>query len=74
MAPSIDIILTSSSLDNRTTTNERYWNNNLLPSKWTENCPVPLMNLGAKDVGILSGKQEDYRTMSWMEAKELVGT
>lgn len=74
MAPSIDLIVASDSLDGYSAINELYWNNNLVPSKWTKRCPDYLLGLSVKDIGILSGKQEDYETLSWDEAKRLVGT
>lgn len=74
MAPSIDLIVASDSLGDQSTIDAQYWNNNLVPSKWTKRCPDYLLGLSPKDIGILSGKQEEYQTLSWREAKRLVGT
>lgn len=74
MAPSIDLIVAWNSLDDKSTINLQYWNNNLVPSKWTKRCPDYLLGLSPKDIGILSAKQEEYQTLSWEEAKGLVGT
>lgn len=52
--------------------NQRYWNANLCQSKWTEKCPDYLLGQGAKNIGILSGRQEDYRNLSWSECQRLV--
>lgn len=73
MAPSIDLLTAPTLDDNHSTASQCFWNANLPSSQWTEKCPDFLLGLGTKNIGILSGRQEDYRNLGWEEAKELVG-
>ena len=52
---------------------ERYWNLNVPPEHWTEECPDFLLGEESKNVCILSTRDEDFRGMSWPEVKKIVG-
>lgn len=73
MAPSIEVITTSAANGDHAVVGQHFWNANLPSSQWTEECPDFLLGQATKNIGILSGKQEDYHTLEWPEAKELVG-
>lgn len=72
MAPSIDLITASTTNGDYSNIGQHFWNTNLAPSQWLSECPDFLLGLGSKNIGILSGRQEDYRIVGWEEAKELV--
>lgn len=72
MAPSIDVITAPASNGDYGTLGQHFWNNNVPSSQWTQECPDFLLGLGNKNIGILSARQEDYRNITWEEAKNLV--
>ncbi|KIV97359.1 hypothetical protein, variant [Exophiala mesophila] len=51
-----------------------YWNINRPREEWTEECPEALKNMSAKDIGIISTKDEDCHHFSWEEVKSLAET
>lgn len=57
------------SLPNQTTAAAYYWNINRPQEKWTEECLESLKDMSAKDIGIISTKDEDCHQFSWEEVK-----
>ncbi|KAK4937490.1 hypothetical protein LTR66_015186 [Elasticomyces elasticus] len=51
---------------------QKYWNNNLPEHLWTETCPEFLIGISSKNVGILSGREENWHNFSWEDCKLLV--
>ncbi|KAL0939384.1 uncharacterized protein CTRU02_205995 [Colletotrichum truncatum] len=51
-----------------------YWQVNVPAEHRTEECPEGLRNLSAKDVGILSTLDADYRPQTWDKVRRLVDT
>ena len=49
-----------------------YWQVNVPEGERTAECPEFLQNLSAKDIGIISTPDSEYRTSSWQEVRELV--
>ena len=49
-----------------------YWQVNVPEGERTAECPEFLRNLTAKDIGIISTPDSEYRTSSWPEVRELV--
>ena len=49
-----------------------YWQVNVPEGERTAECPEFLRNLTAKDIGIISMPDSEYRTSSWPEVRELV--
>lgn len=49
-----------------------YWQVNVSPEQRSVECPDFLRNLNAKDVGILSTRDEDYCTPSWEDVRARV--
>lgn len=74
MPPSIDVVATSITGNESLALRQDFWNANLPQSKWTKNCPDFLIGQGPKNIGILSGKQENYHVLTWEESKTFVGT
>lgn len=57
------------STHDQTTVAAYYWNVNRPQEEWTEECPEPLKDMSAKDIGIISTKDEDCHQFSWEEVK-----
>ncbi|KAF6810977.1 hypothetical protein CSOJ01_06044 [Colletotrichum sojae] len=51
-----------------------YWQVNVPPERRTDECPEGLRNLSAKDVGILSTPDAEYRPQTWDAVRRLVAT
>ena len=49
-----------------------YWQVNIPVAQRTPTCPDFLLNINAKDQGIISTRQEDYALMSWPEVRALI--
>lgn len=50
----------------------KWWNANLPPQEWTDQCPDYLIGQTGKNVQIISMSQQDYKIMSWPECQKLV--
>ena len=51
-----------------------YWLVNVPREQWPRECPDFLVHANAKDRGILSTRDERYRSQTWEEVKEIIGT
>lgn len=49
-----------------------FWNTNIPPEEWTEECPDYLSGVDAFDQKQLRVKDSDYRLMPWSEVTDLV--
>ena len=49
-----------------------YWHINVPESQRTEECPEYLLNLSAKDLGIISTPDSTYRLGTWPEVQEII--
>lgn len=49
-----------------------YWNANMQPMKWTDNCPEYLLGISEKNKGILASREEDYQIIPWQLAQHFV--
>jgi hypothetical protein len=52
---------------------QRYWNVNLPPDQWTEECPAFLAGSSDKDKQIIGTRDEMYHFHTWSEVEEFVG-
>jgi hypothetical protein len=52
---------------------QRYWNVNMPESEWTERCPSYLLSATDKNKEVLSGLDDDFRSLNWEEVKQLIG-
>ena len=75
-SPSLRSISPSASSSDNTNSSlsTLYWNINLCPSQWAEDCPPYLQDLPEKSRLALSTRDEDFQVRSWDETKHFVAT
>lgn len=50
----------------------KYWNINVDPPHWSDECPIYLQGLDASDIAHLMVRDEDYRCMGWTEVHAVI--
>jgi len=53
-------------------TREPYWRINVPRDKWPKECPDFLINANAKDRGILSTLDADFKRQTWPEVQQII--